>query len=142
MTGAALGLLATSCVLGGSSSSAPLPPAPPTVTVTMRDYRFETPGQVPRGRVVFRVENEGTMNHALTLVSLPEDYPPIDEQLRSDVRRGAPTIARVPSWPPGHGSTFAVDLAPGRYAMVCFVTDPDGVIHGRKGMSAEVRVLD
>ena len=106
----------------------------------MSDYAFRHPPEAPPGRVVFRVTNAGALPHSLVLVELPEDFPPVDEQLRSDVRRPVANLARVPERPPGSRDTYAVDLIPGRYAMACFVTDPDGVSHALKGMSSEFRV--
>ncbi len=136
---AAIWLVTSSCVLGGREQVL-LPPTPPVVQVSMREYAFEYDPNVPLGRVVFDVLNVGTRDHALTFIKLPEDYPPIDEQLRGEERRPAEIVARVPSRPAGQGSRFAVDIEPGRYAMVCFVTDPDGVFHGLKGMNSEFRV--
>ena len=133
---ACVSVLAASC----ASATSGLPSPPATVALTMREYRFDFEPDVPSGRVVFDVANAGAADHALTLIRLPEDYPPIDAQLHSDERRPAATLARVPATAPGGGSHFAVDLVPGRYAMVCFVTDADGVIHGLKGMNAEFRV--
>lgn len=132
---------ATACVTGDRSAGDPLPPAPARVQVTMHDYSFELVGAVPRGRVVVEVANRGTMNHSLTLIALPEDVPSLDEQLRGDVRRGAASVARVPARAPGEGSKFALDAGPGRYGLVCFVTDPDGRTHGQKGMNLEFQVL-
>lgn len=106
----------------------------------MREYGFDHATQLAAGRLVFRVTNSGTIPHSLVLVALPEDVPPIGEQLRSGNRRGVSTFAQVPQRPPGSRDTFAVDLIPGRYAFVCFVTDPDGVSHALKGMSSELRV--
>lgn len=106
----------------------------------MSDNLFQNPATVPAGRQVFRITNRGATNHSLVLVSLPEDVPPIVEQLRSDDRRGVPTFAKVPARPPGSDDIFAVDLPPGRYGLVCFVTDPDGVSHAAKGMASEFRV--
>lgn len=106
----------------------------------MTDNLFQNPATVPVGRLVFRITNAGAAEHSVVLVSLPEDVPPIGEQLRSDDRRGVPTFAKVPARPPGSNDTFAVDLPPGRYALVCFVTDPDGVSHAAKGMASEFRV--
>lgn len=106
----------------------------------MLDYRFEAAQPFRRGRNIISVRNSGTVEHSLTLVDLPDDVPPINEQLHSDVRRAVGTIARVPARAPGAGTRIAVDLMPGRYAMVCFVVDPDGVTHGLKGMSTEFRV--
>ena len=133
-------LAAGSCVVGRKERADPLPPPPGQVQVVMRDFRYDYDKAVPGGRVVFRVRNEGSVEHSLTLINLPEDYPPIDEQLRGEVRRGAPTIALIPSRPPGGGGTFAVDLVPGRYAFVCFVADADGVLHALKGMNSEFRI--
>ncbi|HVL05109.1 MAG TPA: hypothetical protein VM388_03925 [Acidimicrobiales bacterium] len=106
----------------------------------MTEYRFEHQVEIPPGRTVFRVVNAGAEPHSLVLVELEADVPPIDEQLRSPNRRGAPTYAQVPERPPGSRDTFAVDLGPGRYAFICFVRGPDGVPHSLKGMSSEFRV--
>lgn len=121
------------------SARPPLPPAPPVVDVVMREYSFSHLPGVKAGRVVFRFTNAGTQPHSAVLVALPEDVPPIDEQLRSDERRAVATYARIPDRPPGSHDTFAVDLAPGRYALICFTDGADGVTHALKGMSSEIR---
>ena len=102
----------------------------------MADYSFQHPPEVAPGRIVFRISNAGARVHSLVLVELPEDLPPIGEQLRSDTRQPVANLARLPERPGGSRDTFAVDLVPGRYGMVCFVTDPDGVSHALKGMSS------
>src|SRR5437763_17145638 len=84
-------LLAVSCVAPGRPPRT-LPPLPSTMDVTMREYRFDHPPQVPAGRVVFRVHNGGSVTHEAVLVALPEDVPPIDQQLRSATRVGVDTI--------------------------------------------------
>ena len=106
----------------------------------MADYRFEHQPEVPPGRTVFRVVNAGAEPHSLVLVGLEEDFLPIDEQLRSENRRGAATFAQLPERPSASRDTFAVDLEPGRYAFICFLRGPDGVPHYLKGMSSEFRV--
>jgi hypothetical protein len=106
----------------------------------MREFRFEQAPLAAEGRVVFRVRNAGNVTHELVLVALPEDFPPIDEQLRSEERQGVDTVVAIHDRPPGNRTTFASDLQPGRYAFICFVRDPDGVSHALKGMSAEFRV--
>jgi len=120
-----------------------LPPPPPAVVVTMQDvgrYRFEYDPVVPGGRVVFRVVNAGRLVHRLALVPLSEDFPPIDQQLHGSERQAITPFAGVPDRLPGETGTFAADLAPGhRYALICFVEDPDGVSHALKGMSSEFR---
>ena len=110
------------------------------MTVTMREYAFDHPVQAPRGRVVFRVRNAGTMAHELILVSLAEELPPIREQLQSATRRAVDTLVTLRDRKPGSNGIFAADLDPGRYAFICFISDPDGVSHALKGMASEFRV--
>jgi len=136
---AAAAMLATACARG-SRSEASLPPSPPVVRVAMADYRFEHSPVLPKGRVVIRAPNLGEVDHELVLAGLPEDFPPIDEQLRGDVRRSVRTLATAARTPPGLTGTFAVDLPAGRYAFICFLPDPDGTQHFLKGMSSEFRV--
>ena len=121
-------------------STNPLPPAPDVLPVGMTEYRFDVPAVIQAGRTVFRVANTGTLDHSLTLAVLPADMPPLDEQLKGDVRRGVTTLAALPTDKPGQKATFALDLPPGRYGLICFVQDPDGVQHAKMGMNAEFRV--
>ncbi len=101
-------------------------------------YRFVPPSEA--GRIVFDVRNDGRLDHELVLIVLPEGVASIDEQLRSKKRRVVPTVAELAPRRPGQRGTFAVDLTPGRYAMVCFVQDPDGSQHATKGMNADFRI--
>lgn len=105
----------------------------------MTEYRFEH-GQIVPGRVVFNVRNEGQQWHRLSLIPLPADFPPLLEQLRGDTRQVVFTKATIPDTPPAGTGTFAVDLSPGRYAMVCLTVGPDGKSHAREGMATEFRI--
>lgn len=125
----------------GNEASATLPPTPVKLAVTMEEFAFEHRQEVPAGRVVIEAANTGQLEHELQLIPLPEDLPPIPEQLRSEERRAVPTTAILDSREPGGTGVLAVDLAPGRYGLVCFVLDGDGVAHALKGMSSEFRVL-
>ncbi|MGI8686640.1 MAG: hypothetical protein ACR2MO_16385 [Acidimicrobiales bacterium] len=131
------GLLAGAC---SPAPAAPLPPSPAVVPVTMEEYRFGHPSTTTRGRAVFRVRNAGRSPHQLALVPLPEDFPPIAEQVAGSKRRFVEALARTRKVPPGQRTSFAVDLSPGRYALICFLADPDGVPHANKGMASELRV--
>ncbi|MDQ3931546.1 MAG: hypothetical protein M3252_01720 [Actinomycetota bacterium] len=124
-----------------ASSQAPLPNRPPEVTVTLREYSFEFDRPVPAGRVLFRVVNSGTLTHEPELLLLPEDLPPLDQQLRGDRRVVIAPFAAVPARDPGQVGTFAVDLQLGlRFGFVCFARDPDDdQSHAQQGMSFEFR---
>lgn len=121
------------------TSAAELPPAPHRAEITMAEMTFEHPATVPKGRVVFRVHNAGRIDHRLILSRLGEDFPPISAQLAGTERRRIEPLAGIPDTAPGADTSFAVDLQPGRYALVCLVVDADGVSHARKGMASEFR---
>lgn len=143
LLGALIGVVALGGCAPGSSGAAERPPAPappPVVEVTMVDYRFQFDTPVPAGRVVFQVKNAGQEPHDLIMVPLPEDLPPIDEQLRGTERRFVEPYAGIYEREPGDTGTFAVNLVPEqRYAMVCSVVADDGEPHWMKGMATEFR---
>lgn len=120
---------------------APLPPTVPTLRVVMQEYRYELPPMASSGRLIVRAHNAGTVNHGINVIPLPDDLTgTIDELLQSGDRLVAPTIAILFPRDPGGDGVFALDLAPGRYAFLCFIEDPDGVQHINKGMSSMVKV--
>ncbi len=124
---------------GAADSRQAVPRDPPVVVVTVTEYRFDYE-RFPRGRVVVRLRNAGTMEHRLSLIPLPEEFPPLDVQLRGEERRFVDTLAGTAPVPPQGAGTFAVDLQPGRYAIVCLLSGADGETHARKGEASEFRV--
>lgn len=113
-------------------------PGPAVVEVEMTEYRFKYDRSgIKKGRVLFKAQNSGKSSHQMVISILSEDTPPILEQLRSSDRRVVSQLASFPPKAPGSRAALAVDLEPGRYAMVCFVADPDGKQHGTKGMASE-----
>lgn len=135
----ALGVLAVGLGACSPAQGHALPPPAPDFEVVQREFRFDHQPVVAAGRVVFRVGNAGRLDHELTLVRLPEDFGPIADELASEERRSVATTAYLLPRAPGATGTFAVDLAPGRYALICFIPDAGGVAHYEKGMSSEVR---
>lgn len=116
-------------------------PGPVVVDVKMTEYRFGfDPARLRPGRVLFKARNEGRLSHQMVLVALPPELPPIVEQLNAPERKAVTQVARFPPKRPGTTAAFAVDLQPGRYALICFVPDPDGKQHGAKGMASEFRI--
>ncbi len=110
------------------------------VDVAMREYGFEYKRPVPAGRVVFRVVNAGRQVHRLTMLELPDDLPPIAEQLRGRQRRNVTPFAGLPGLRPGETNSFAVDLVRGRrYGLI----DPTGEVDGKSnavlGLNTEFR---
>lgn len=135
---AAMTLLISAC--SATRSTGDLPVSPPVVSVTMTDYHFGFAGPIHAGRTVFVAVNRGHVVHRLELVPWPNDYPPVQVQLHGSVRRPIRIIASTSFTPPGQTGSFAVDLVPGRYVFMSFVTDKDGVAQALKGMASEFRV--
>lgn len=135
----ALLLFAGACTASGEEV-ADWPPDIPEVAITLDEYDIGLERQVPAGRVELRFENVGSEAHHAMLVPLPEDLPPIDEQLAGDERREVSVLASITPRQPGEQGAFAVDLEEGRrYGLVCFVEDDDGELHAHRGMTAEFR---
>jgi len=113
---------------------------PPIVSVSMREYSFAYPRDIPNGLVQFRVRNAGRLPHRLDLEPIPADFPPIREQLGGSNRRVLAPFAQTATLQPGESGRFAVELLNGqRYALLCLLRGPDGQSHAAKGMNAEFR---
>lgn len=122
-------------------ASAPLPPGPQIVDVSMREYRYDyDAAALFTGRITFRVTNRGSEPHRLALVGLPDDMPALAEQIHGDDRRTVDALADLPTMAPGEKNVFSVGLPPGRWALISFYAGPDGSIDANKGMFSEFRV--
>lgn len=113
---------------------------PVATTVVMRDYHFQYDPRIAAGRVVFTVHNQGPSVHQMALLPLPAGFPPIAQQLASSVRRPLGTLSYSRPIESGGSDTFAVDLVPGRYAMLSLTHDTKGVPDDLKGMAVEIQV--
>ena len=124
-----------------SAPSAPLPPGPQVVDVTMREYSFDyDAAALFTGRVTFHVTNAGQQPHRLAVVGLPDDMPPLADQIRGSERRVIDAIADLPTMQPGAKNVFSLGLPPGRWALISFYAGGDGASDATKGMFSEFRV--
>ncbi|MCC6316360.1 MAG: hypothetical protein IT361_01620 [Gemmatimonadaceae bacterium] len=124
------------------SSVAAVPPASPNVvTIVARDFAFEAPDTIPAGMTTLQLVNAGPDLHHALLLRIGEGKTLADFTAAvQGMKPGEPP----PSWlideggpnPPAVGDTVRVtqDLAPGNYALVCFVDTPDHIPHVAKGM--------
>jgi len=139
-----LGLVVVSVLAacGGSEPDRPAaPPPPPEIGVRMEEYRYQ-PSQtvVPAGRMVFRLANQGEQFHQPLLAILPEDMPPLVEQLKGSERRSIGSLVNNPGMAPRVTSAIAVDLEEGqRYAFICVAKTAQEEDHSRMGMVWEFR---
>jgi len=118
--------------------------APPSVvTITAGDYYFAVPGPVRAGPVTLRLVNHGRELHMMgvatlgkwTLAQLVEAFQ-AGKQLDGVAGIGGPNGVA-----PGDTSVATLMLAPGHYAIACFVESPDGTMHVAKGMLGQLDVV-
>jgi plastocyanin len=114
-----LPLLAVAALAGAEAQATPAEaqaaPAPTVVTVSMHEWGFTlAPRQVPRGAVLFRVRNRGTIRHNFVIAG-----------------------KRTPALAPGWSKTFRVTFRrPARHAFVCTLPS-----HAEAGMKGFLQVV-
>jgi hypothetical protein len=111
---------------------------PNVVTVVANDYKFDAPTELPAGLTTFVLKGAGQQIHHATIARLD------DGKTVADLQAAFRTPGPPPSWltfvggpnvpNPGAEANATVDLAPGNYALICFVDTPDKVPHFAKGM--------
>ncbi len=99
----------------------------------------------PAGPVTFHYFNDGPDLHHVQLIRLT------DGKTVADLLQALKTPGPLPGWAteaggpnvvdPGHELTATIDVAPGDYAIVCFVDTPDHVPHLMKGMAQALKVV-
>ena len=130
-----------------AAAPAPAAAAPNVLTITATDYAFDAPAQIPAGYTTIRVVDKGHEPHQAALMRLEQGKTYAD--FAAAVKAAKPD-APPPSWivdaggpnppmPNGTAETIQ-NLAPGTYAIVCFVPSPDGTPHIAKGMMRELTV--
>lgn len=114
------------------------------VTIQMTDYAWKTTPALTAGKHVIRLENLAEQPHEMFILKLDEGK--TKEDL---IAWGASLQGRAPGTAMG-GATgqrkgdvayLPVDLAPGKYLLVCFLPDAkDGKLHLEHGMIEELTV--
>jgi hypothetical protein len=100
-------------------------------------FDFEPPSA---GRTSFTLTNEGEEPHFMYVARLADGVT-LEEAAEAEGEGG--TIAAEADSdvaPPGEQAVLTVDLEPGDYVMLCFVTSPDGESHDELGMTVPFTV--
>jgi uncharacterized cupredoxin-like copper-binding protein len=137
----AKGMIQPLTVTGGGAAG-----AEPEAEVVMKlvDYDFELSKPLTAGRYTIRIENAGPQEHEVAIVKLESGKDPMDF-----ARWGEKQVGKAPGTlhggvsgiMPGDKAFIEVDLAPGEYALICFVPDSkDGKGHYHHGMAKKVTV--
>ena len=114
------------------------------VKVVGKDFAFDAPDVIPAGLTEFHFVNQGPALHHMALLQLTNGKT-IDDLRAALAKPGAP-----PTWikeiggpnaaVAGTESNATINLAPGNYAIICFV-DIGGPPHFTKGMLKGLRVV-
>lgn len=134
------GVAALACAKQEKPAEQAAVPAPPNVVhVEAADYSFSAPDTVPSGVTTFHLMNGGKEIHHVVLIKAPfaalQKMDPAAPPPAGLVVAGGPNAAA-----PGGTAEATLDLAPGEYTLVCFVTGPDGKPHMTKGMMRALTV--
>ena len=114
---------------------------PNVVTVTTKDFAFESPDTIPGGLTTIVLKNHGPNLHHVQLIRLPDGRSVAD--LANGLKRMKPgdplpawavTAGGVNSPVPGGESSATLVIEPGNYGLMCFIDTPDHVPHFAKGM--------
>jgi uncharacterized cupredoxin-like copper-binding protein len=126
---AAAGALVAGCGTSSSNASS----SPNTVTATEREWKIVADHKtIKAGDITFTVTNKGTINHELLVIrtDLPLGGIPIgaDGKFNEDDPK-ATNLGESGEYEVGLTKTFKVNLAPGKYQLVCNIPN-----HYKNGM--------
>jgi hypothetical protein len=116
------------------------------VIITLHDYEFVIEGTLAAGSQMLEVRNAANQPHEVLFIPLPPGVS-LEEMFASGPPEGQEAEAGLPTGAieglfaidPGITAYVPVTLAPGTYALVCFVPDADGP-HAMQGMAMEVTI--
>ena len=120
----------------GSLSSTTTPVvAPPSVTVTAREYGFDVPNEIEGGVVRMTLQNDGKLKHEAVIVAAGDTpLPQLEQDLTPIVKaEGKPTppylrfqggVSLVRG---GTSAASTLTLPAGKYVLVCTLTDADSL---------------
>ena len=116
----------------------------PDITAKLTDYAFEFSAPLTAGHHVIRIENAGPQNHEMVFIKL-DSGKKIEEFAKWALSmKGPPPGAPINGggvMSVGGVNTVQVDLTPGDYGVLCFVTDAkDKKPHLMHGMVKQITV--
>jgi hypothetical protein len=122
---------------GLPSAHASVPP--PVIDIMASDYAFDAPDTIPSGLVTIRLMNHGKEPHHAQLLRMNDGVSFSDFgaalQLEGESALRLTTLTGgAGALDPGNSDEVTLNLAPGQYAIACFIPSADGVPHLAKGM--------
>jgi hypothetical protein len=117
----------------------------PEITIHAKDFSYSVPTQILSGLVSLTMINDGQEPHHGQLARLNDNV--TMDQLVTTLQQGPEQALGLVSLAGGPGvilptqkQTVTVNLTPGNYVLLCFVSGQDNVPHLAKGMIAPIQV--
>lgn len=134
------------CTVPGGDDLRPETAPVHTLSYHALDYSFEGPAEVQAGWTRLRLENHGDEWHLMSLMRLDDGKTADDMWAALNDQQSPPpewlTEYGAPSGIASGGWTeVTVNLRPGTYVMICFISDANGRPHFDLGMTKELRVV-
>jgi hypothetical protein len=122
----------------------PIPAGVRVVPLETREFSFVFDrNAAAAGNIAFDIRNTGQQPHEVILARIPADLNLAAAVMLPEPPAGVEDVGFVGPFDPGARTTmvFTEPLAPGRYALLCFIPDPaTGAPHAVLGMFAEFTV--
>ena len=118
----------------------PTPAGPTTVDVTFQEWAIEpSVVEVKAGQVTFNAKNLSTKEeHEMVVVKTDLglfDLPKGSDGKVDEEGAGMTAVGEISETAAGASGTVTLDLAPGKYLLICNIVDADGTAHYGSGMS-------
>lgn len=137
-----------STTTSAESTTEPSDSSPTRLEVIAKDHSFDLGevAQVPAGAVEISMQNQGTEDHAATVVRY-KDGKTLDDLLAAGATKPDSIYEVVEAFggpnavAPGDTGTATVELEAGKYSILCFIPSPSDMIpHLAKGMTVDIEV--
>ncbi len=113
-------------------------------TMTLVDYGFQLSQPLAAGRQTIRVKNAAEQAHEVVILKLQPGKKPSDVLAWMEKMEGPPPGAPIGGTTPmarGEENIITLDLGPGEYGLICFVSDAkDGKPHVAHGMMSQFTI--
>lgn len=136
------GMIKELTVVPATGATAAAPAA--DIRVSMTDYAWDVSPAITAGKHTIRLENLATQDHEMFIVRLEKGKTPADVAQWAENPKGPPPgmpLGGTSGMRKGSVAYVPVDLAPGEYALLCFIPDTkDGKPHYVHGMMKQFTV--
>jgi hypothetical protein len=102
----------------------------PSITVVLTDHHFRLTAPVEPGRLLWHLKNEGSEPHQALVIRLPEGVSEYGEEAWFEHGSKGPEpgerVGGLETVAPGAEASFRTDLKPGKYLLLCAMTEDEG----------------